>query len=131
MPSLEQKRKRQKRIRPLSFFVSFGLIIVAIASFNGLFDIYRKYLESSKSLVQAERELETLKNREMELKENLDRLSTQRGVEGEIREKFSVAKDGEMMALIVESKTRSKSEGVNGENWILRWIKEIQNSFTP
>lgn len=115
----------------MSFFVSLGLIIVAIASFNGLFDIYRKYLESSKSLVQTERELETLKNREMELKENLDRLSTQRGVEEEIREKFSVAKDGEMMALIVESKTRPKSEDVSGENWILRWIKEIQDSFTP
>lgn len=129
MPSLEQKRKRQKRMRPLSFFASIALIIVAIASFNGLFDIYRKYSESKKGLVQTERELQTLENREIELTKNLERLSTPRGVEEEIREKFSVAKEGEMMALIVEAKAKQKNESVNEENWILRWFKEIQENL--
>lgn len=130
MPSLEQKRKHQKRIRPMSVFISIALVFVVIASFRGLFDIYQKYVESRKSFIQTEREWQALKSREIELTENLDRLSTPRGVEEEIREKFSVAKDGEMMALIVEPKTRAE-EPVTGGNPIMQWLEQIMLRLAP
>lgn len=63
---------------------------------------YAKERETSANTIAATTELEKLKLREVALQTELERLSTERGIEEEIREKFEVGKPGEHAIVIVD-----------------------------
>ncbi len=108
-----------------------ALFILAIFSLRGFFDVYRKQAESKKGLAEIEREWTALKEREQTLTRDLKKAGDARGVEEEIRDKFSVAKEGEKMALIVESKIRVGIQGEEKGNWFTRFWSAIFSAKNP
>lgn len=76
------------------FLLLFGL--------RATWGIYEKEREARANADEARATLTELKNREQFLRAELERLSTQRGVEQEIRKRFPVVKGGEEVAVVVD-----------------------------
>lgn len=100
MNFFEQKRQNRKML--YSKVTLFGLCIFCGLLANGLFNMYGKARESldrknfsAKSLVQ-------LEERENKLKNEIERLDSRTGLEEELRNRYSVAKEGERVIIIVE-----------------------------
>ncbi len=100
MNLFEQKRQNRKML--YSKVTLVGLCVFCILLANGLFEMYGKARESldrknfsAKSLVQ-------LEEREKKLKSEIERLDSRAGLEEELRNRYSVAKEGERVIVIVE-----------------------------
>ena len=78
------------------------LMIIVVTMIPGVYGIYTKVSESSKDRKQAERELVDLEVREKMLLEKVERGNSERGQEEQIREKFNVAKEGELVIVLVD-----------------------------
>ena len=81
------------------------LILLALVSFfllNAVLEVYKKEKETRINKNQQLFQLEELEKRQIALEEEILRLSTPRGVEEEIRQKFEVAKEGEGVIVIVD-----------------------------
>ena len=82
-----------------------AFIALALIFFWGLkatWGIYQKEVEARAHAQEARTILAQLKGREQFLRAELDRLSTHRGVEAEIRKKFPLVKEGEEVAVVID-----------------------------
>ncbi len=99
-------KKRQKIKKWLySPWMIFILLFILLIGLDAIWTIYKKEQISKNNLVLAQQNLDKLKSRYDILKNEVDWLSTPEGIEEEIRNKFSVVKEGEQVAIIVESKS--------------------------
>lgn len=79
-----------------------GLLLVLAIGVRGVWGVYKKAQESHELRVEAEAKLNDLKQREAELRADISLLSTDRGVEEQLRERYDLAKDNEGVVVIVE-----------------------------
>jgi cell division protein FtsB len=100
--------------RLLVFVFLFSLLIILG---NSTRKVYNKNIEAEKALVRMEQEIKELKDRQTELKDSQERLKTQEGIEYEIRKKFSVAREGEHVAIIVDSQSTSTESVETNSSW--------------
>jgi len=87
-------------------FGKIGLIfflIVFVLFAKGTWSVYQKATFAKDNRMRAEQEIEKLKEREVALRVELDRLGTERGLEEEIRHKFDVGREGEQMVVLVDA----------------------------
>jgi uncharacterized protein YkuJ len=68
--------------------------------------MYSKSTEALEKRDKATRALQALEAREAELRSDILRLSNPRGQEGEIRDRFMVAKDGEKVIIVANSEEK-------------------------
>jgi len=95
----------EKRKLKQFFYSKVTLVVLAIVVLlllNSVWNIFLKERETNTTRKKLEREFVELQEREVLLREEIERLSTPRGVEEEIRSKFEVAKDGEEIMVIVD-----------------------------
>ncbi len=71
--------------------------------------MYKKYVHAQQIKNDYHKELLQVQNHATELKNNIDALSTDRGKETEIRDRYRVVKEGEQMILIVDNDDEKKS----------------------
>lgn len=84
---------------PLALILSFIVfILLARASFS----ISQKSTLSASRLAQARVEFEKLKSRQDDLSSKVGKLSSDGGLESEIRSKYRAVKDGESVAVIID-----------------------------
>jgi len=96
-----RERTRLRRLlyaKPTIILLAF---LVALLS-HGAWGVYQKSKEAMAKQEKAEKELAGLLAREQELKGDIARLSSEEGVEEEIRERFMVAKEGEKVMIITD-----------------------------
>jgi cell division protein FtsB len=96
----------------------FAVLIAALSP--SLWNVYRKARGSNDNLKMAEAELAKLQNRQAALLKSIGELKTSRGIEAEVREKFSVVKLGEEVIVVVdgaENSDDSSDSGVNQSFW--------------
>lgn len=79
-----------------------GVIALLIA--RGAWGMYQKSVEASKKRDKAVAELNQLRTYEAQLNADISKLSTERGQEGEIRDRFMVAQDGEQVIVVTSLK---------------------------
>ena len=101
------KRSVWKKIiaSPLSLIV---LLIVIFVLGRAVLNIYKKANNSETKLTQAQLELVKLKAYQDEVSRKVNQLSTEQGIEAEIRTKFHAIKEGESVAVIID---RSQTAG--------------------
>ncbi len=92
------------------------LILVVLVAFHSTWVVWQKKRESEKMKNISLAQVESLRQRNLELNSKIERLGTTPGVEEEIRSKFSVVKDKEKMVIIVDEEnsntaTTSQSKG--------------------
>ena len=78
------------------------LSVLVIISLHSTWKVYGKKRESEALKNISVQNVDELTSRDNELKSKIRRLETDSGIEEEIRSKFSVAKQGEQMVVVVE-----------------------------
>jgi len=116
MKQFQQKRRFQKIIYSSGAIVI--LVLVALFFFNSTWDVYRKAKETAEKRGQAQAELDKLKEQEEYLRSQIDRLSTEKGIEEEVRTKFNVAKEDEGVIVIVDGENKG---AVQAESEVKAW----------
>ena len=117
----------KKRFRKVLFSKGVIIAIVILGAFmaRATWNVYKKERASSANAFEAEKELNKLHDRQLLLNFEISRLSTDQGIEEEIRSKYSVIKPGENMLVIVDKDATSTTVIQPRETW---WNK-FQNLF--
>jgi cell division protein FtsB len=96
--------------------VLIPLVVILLFVIRGTWSIYGKNRSSLEELNLAEDRLARLQEKETELSGMIKKLNTESGVEGEIRERFQMAKEGEQEVVIVEPPESEKTAGGSSES---------------
>ncbi len=106
MRDFQERRKTERLI--YSKWTAAVLIVLFAWGIKATWGVYQKEQLTKENLVKAQRELETLTQRQQALSAKIDQLKSPEGVEEEIRNKFGLVKEGEQVAVIVDSNTDSE-----------------------
>lgn len=111
-------RLRQKRRRLLSSNLTIAaLCIVILILGKEVWDVYRRERLAREALSQAQVQKESLEKREEFLRSEIDLLADQEGVEGELRERYGIAKPGEKVIVLVDAEATTTLEQENTGWW--------------
>lgn len=97
------------------------LIILTFFVLQATVKIFNTYLETKKKYGEALNTFAELKGREENLKERIQMLTTERGVEEEIRNKFGLIKEGEEVVIIVEPPASTATGSTKEERGTSFW----------
>src|SRR5882724_2387937 len=98
------RKKRKAKTRLYNKVRLIVLAIIAIFLLTSTWRVYQKNRESRLNLAAAETQLTTLQDKQEKLTSDYAKIQTAQGKDEEIRKKFSVTKDGEQIAVIVDDK---------------------------
>lgn len=102
MKDFQQRKKIRKILYSRNVVIVLGIITILLV--RGAYGVMEKNIESKKNVVLLEKQLEEARNKNADLTKKISILNTDEGVESEIRQKFSVSKEGEQVAVIVDPK---------------------------
>ncbi|MHB1316667.1 MAG: FtsB family cell division protein [Minisyncoccota bacterium] len=98
--------------------VLFVVFIVALYSIYSTYIVYQKKVDSAQSVADAEVKSMELSSKNTTLIKDIDRLQTDEGLEEEIRNKYSVAKEQEKVVILVEEKSSTTDDVVVKKSFI-------------
>ena len=121
MVDFQQKKKIRKVIYSRITIVVIFIAIIFLA--KAVYDIFEKQRMSAEDVAIVEKDYDGLKTRQSMLKSEIDKLNTSEGIEEEIRGKYSVAKPGETVVVIVDSTSSTSTSIEDGSKSL--WQKFI------
>ena len=105
------RKQRSHTHEVFNFFLLCGGVVavlgLAVFSAHAAWDMYAKFAVASRADEASKTELTQLQGQYANVSQAVENLSTPRGEEGEIRERFGVAKPGEGAIQIVRTATSS------------------------
>jgi len=116
MLEFQQKRNIKNILYSKFSLVILFLLIIFLA--HSTYGIYIKSKLSTEGYDKVKNQYEDLNNRKIALEAEIDRLNSDIGVEEELRSKFNVAKPGETVVVVVDSKNIGKD-----------LVKDTDNNF--
>lgn len=117
LQTLDFRQRFRFRRMLYSKIVAVALLALFVLVAQATWGMYEKSVEAGERRDRAEMTLRGYEERTQELDANIERLSTERGIEEEIRDRFMVAKEGEGV-IVVRTPSAEKKEDVvivNGE----------------
>lgn len=121
MKYFEDKKIIRSRVYSRTSVILLAILLLILG--KAVWKIYGKELQSRKERDVAEKKLVELKERESALKAQTEALKTDFGKEEEIRSKFSVAKPGEEVIIVVPKEKEKPVEEVGFFESIWQKIK--------
>lgn len=106
MREFEQKKKIRRIL--YSRTVIFILFLIFVFMAQATFRVYKKAKISKNNLNQVADEYDRLGAREQKIRDSVDYLQTDKGVEAEIRSKFRATKEGEQVAIIINDEVKKE-----------------------
>ena len=91
------------------------LLILIFFVGHATIKMFKTYFDTRQNYEAALGEFAELKNREENIQNRINTLRTERGVEGEIRNKFGLIKEGEEVVIIVEPPVSFEGERNDNE----------------
>jgi cell division protein FtsB len=118
-----QKFQAKRRFRKVIYSVPTLFLLLAAVLFlaYAVWGSYQKYQLSMTVLNEAERERDSVGARRATLEASIAKLSTDRGVEENLRENFQVAKPGEQVVVLLESTTTAATSTPVAKPWWKFW----------
>ena len=104
-------------LRGFGCLVLFGVTVLAIHAAWGM---YGKLAEASGGRDSAQAELSALKQQEAQVSASVAEISSPRGVEVQLRERFGVARPGEGVIQIVRESASTSAQAPAQESWWAR-----------
>ena len=106
-----------------------GIVIMSVLTIS-LARSYSIFVKSNQEVSKAQKKVEDLKNEEVRLQENLDRVKSNEYIEKELRDKLGLAKEGEIVLVLPDEETLKKyapdldeeEEILPDPNW-KKWLK--------
>lgn len=123
-----KKRRSQREemlrlgLRALGVLVLFGITALAV---RGAWNMYGKLALASEAQQGAEAQLAALELQQAQVEASLGELSSSRGIEAEVRERFGVAKPGEGKIDIVRNSTIGTSTPAEPATWWGRLVRAL------
>lgn len=121
-----QEKKRFKHIMqswPVLIFLGILLLFFAM----GVFDFMIKMRETSKNLKIVKVKVLEFQQTKKKLSKDIENLKTEKGLEENIREKFGLAKEGEDLIIVIDSKENLELDDKTKQNWLIlffnNWFK--------
>ena len=102
---MDYQSKKRIRILLQSRVTSFLLIIFILFVANGTWDVYSKARKSKANLDEVKQSLTEAQKKKEDLSKEIEFISTERGKEEIIRDKFNVALEDEKVVIIIEPET--------------------------
>ena len=123
--------RQKQRIKQLLYSWPALALMVVLAFFliKGAAEVMLKERESAARVGNLENEAMELEAREAELLAGIARLQTEEGIVEEIREKFSVTREGERVAVIVDERARATSTSGSGGSWYKNFWDAIMSLY--
>ena len=117
-----ERRKLRAILYSKVFLLFLFLLIILLA--KGAWGVYGQERETSRKTAEKAAELKDLADRHTTLVAELKQLSTERGVERELREKYEVTKEGEEMIVLVQPPKENKSTAPKNRS-VWDWFKNL------
>lgn len=108
--------KKQRHWLQSSFIAIILLCMIAWGIVAAL-GAFRKNMEAKDLRNQYSRDLAQLESKRIELNEKIDTLSTVRGIESEVRNRYRVVKPGEQMVIVVDNRDPALNKGNKLSFW--------------
>ena len=117
MREFQQKRKVRQIL--YSNWVLVTLLVITVIVVRASWNVYMKEVTSARYVANAQDSLDKVTADEAQLKNAVDALNTQEGLEAEIRRKFMVVKPGEQIAVIIDKSptATSSSQPAPAKTW--------------
>ncbi|MEK7182340.1 MAG: hypothetical protein AAB334_00680 [Patescibacteria group bacterium] len=118
------KKKKYYKIL-YSRIILLILIILTVIFAKGAWNVYKKERITDENLINAERELASIKEREYFLNTQIGTAGTQKGIEKELRIKFDIVKESEKVIIIVDKEKNTEKNNIESKISFWNWIKDI------
>lgn len=120
------QKNRRSKIYSLPVIVILLILVVFLA--RATWKAYNESVETKKQVALMQAEFDEVYSRTNSLSQGLASLKTQEGIEKEIRKKFSVAKEGEQVVVVIEDNaTPTTSDIQENKGFFGRLIDGIKN----
>lgn len=125
---VKELRERQRMRRFLYSWLSLALLaVMTFFLVKGAFGIIQIERKSAEKVSELEREAAELREREEELEAEIARLKTPEGVVEAIKDKFSVTREGEYVAIIIDERSRATSSKKESQGWLAGLWQGVKN----
>lgn len=111
--------------RPILILLTVLLLVAA----HGTWKIYEKAVIAAEQKDRAAKDLADLKAREADLEAKVASLKTDRGLEEEIRQRFSVVKNGESVVVVVDPSAQNGTSTQNTDSGVSLWWHKFLGIF--
>jgi cell division protein FtsB len=101
------------------------LVFVAFVAVRGTWGMYGKFVAASNADAAARAELEELRAQHMQVGAAVAALSSERGVEAGVRERYGVARPGEGQIDIVRRQASTSDESAGSPNVFVRIFRAL------
>lgn len=125
---MRELQSRQKMKRRLYSMPMLGLLLVLVVlAGRGAHGVLKKRHESAARIVELKNKIATMEERKEELNHDIEKLDTKEGIDEEIKEKFSVSREGEMVAVIVDKRNSATTSPGSSPSWYQRLWASIRS----
>jgi len=118
-----EKRKFKRLLYSKLSLIILALIVIKL-SFSA-FDMYKKERDTRLKRIEQKNILYEFKKREKDLSDEIKRLSSEKGIEEEIRSKFEVGKKGESVVLIIDNPEEENIKNNIAEKSFWQRLKDL------
>lgn len=125
MRELQQKQRLKQKLYSTPALAV--LLIVTLLIIRGAYGVIMKERESAGYVTNLENKVMALSDRQTELKSDITRLQTEEGIDTEIKTRFSVAKTGEHVVVIVDPRGEASSTESESTHWYARLWQSFKN----
>jgi Tfp pilus assembly protein PilX len=123
MRELQQKQRLKQKLYSTPALIV--LLVVTLLIGRGAYGVIMKERESAGYVYSLEEKVIALSDRQAKLKNDTSRLETDEGIDTEIKTRFSVAKAGEHVAVIVDPRGEASSTDAH----LAPWYQKLWQSF--
>lgn len=126
---MREFNKRPTRLHILAGFFARGLgilalFVIAIIAVKSAWSMYERFSQALDADQVSKQELAALKNQEAQVGSVVSSLSTDRGIEAQVRERYGVAKPGEGEIIVIrDSASTTEAGSQKGENPLTRFFR--------
>lgn len=102
MKEFQEKQKAKRMLYSKPALVLMGIVLMSLL--YATWNMYQKSIAPQSNFKHASERLEDLKVRELNLLARIEVLSTEEGIEQELRQKFGYVREGEEVVMIVDNR---------------------------
>ena len=110
-------------------FTLVVIVVIFIFLIKAVWNMREKVISSSENLNTVSAELSRLENRQSDLADKIKYLSTEQGVESELRTKYRAIRDGESVAVIVDDNQTASVIDASSTDLIINEKKSWTRKF--
>lgn len=103
------------------------LLVVTGLLIHGAYGVVGKQLESEEHVAELSEKANALSSRKADLESRLQLLETEEGIIKEIKEKYSVSREGEYVVVLVDEAEEPVPVEDSEEFWGKKWLNSIKN----